>query len=153
MNKTWEGDIDAKVYQRVKEKGYTTVREFAESLPTKSYVKLAEELGEDVAGIQIEAVLADEYQKTNELVTFIKSNLVRSICDNFPNGWNTEEDSNLKQAYTYAEVASPFVEPIDKKIEESWHRLVNLPQIFIGWLPRDVDDPILTEAFKDFENE
>jgi hypothetical protein len=150
MSKTWEGDIDAKVYRRVKEKGHLSVREFAESLPTKSYVELAEELGEDVAGIQIEAVLADEYQNANELVRFIKSNLVRSICDNFPNGWNTEEDSSLKQAYAYAEVSSTFLGNAKIIVENGWNNLVKSPKLYKGWLPKNADDPILTEAFKEF---
>jgi hypothetical protein len=150
MSKTWEGDIDAKVYQRVKEKGYSTVREFAESLPTKSYVELAKELGEDVAGIQIEAVLADEYQNANELVRFIKSNLVRCLNKFVKNGWDVDEDFDDTRSSAYASWASSFVGNGRNIAEKSWKSLKNSNNLHRGWLPKDADDPILTEAFKEF---
>lgn len=151
MTSAWEGNPDKRIYARVKERGYSSVKNFAEERATKSYIELAEELGEDVAGIQIEAVLADEYQDANELVRFIKSNFVRSIWKNFPNGWDIDENPTLKRAYIYGKVSSSFTEIIQNKIEKGWNNLVKSPNLYKGWLPQNADDPILTEAFKEIE--
>jgi hypothetical protein len=47
--RSWEGNWPARLYERVREHGYSSLTAFAEARPTLPLVELAEELGDDLA--------------------------------------------------------------------------------------------------------
>jgi hypothetical protein len=52
--RAWEGNSKARLYERVRERGYDSLTAFAEARPTASLVALAEELGkDDIAAVQV----------------------------------------------------------------------------------------------------
>lgn len=76
----WKGNIRARLYERVRERGYDSLTAFAEARPTASLVELAEELGkDDVAGVQVFGVLVDEAERRHQLTVWYAD----SLCANY----------------------------------------------------------------------
>ncbi len=49
----WQGNIKARLYEWVRERGYDSLTAFAESRPAVPLYVLADEMGNDVAAVQI----------------------------------------------------------------------------------------------------
>ena len=56
---SWGGNWKIRLYERVRERGYTSLTAFAEARPTASLVTLAEELSEGaISAVQLFSALA-----------------------------------------------------------------------------------------------
>ncbi|RYZ15535.1 MAG: NUDIX hydrolase, partial [Myxococcaceae bacterium] len=49
----WQGNIKARLYERVRERGYESLTAFADARPAVPLYVLADELGNDVAAVQV----------------------------------------------------------------------------------------------------
>ena len=86
--RSWQGNWKARLYERVRERGYDSLTAFAEARPTASLVALAEELGEDdVAGVQVLSGLLAEAERRKQVTRFVRDVLVRELSESLPNGW------------------------------------------------------------------
>jgi hypothetical protein len=66
--KSWHGDWHARIYDRVRSKGFDSVTGFAEARPTAPTLALSAELGvEDVNAAQVVALLRDEAERDSSL--------------------------------------------------------------------------------------
>ena len=83
----WQGNWVVRLYERVRERGYTSLTAFADARPTTSLVELAEELGEDVAGVQVFKGLVEEAERNRQLTRLVRGQLVRELSESLPDGW------------------------------------------------------------------
>ena len=67
--RAWQGNLKARLYERVRERGYDSLTAFAEARPTASLVELADELGpDDIAAVQVfSGLVAEAEQSRKEL--------------------------------------------------------------------------------------
>src|SRR5689334_14658097 len=87
-NHPWEGNWRARLYERVRERGYDSLTAFANARPTASLVALAEELGEeDIAGVQVLSGLLAEAEQRKQVTRFVRDALVRELSECLPDGW------------------------------------------------------------------
>ncbi|QSQ27561.1 NUDIX hydrolase [Pyxidicoccus parkwayensis] len=89
----WQGNWKARLYERVRERGYESLTAFADARPTASLVALAEELGpDDIAGVQVFSGLVAEAERNNQVTRLVRGQFVRELCTHFPEGWPAELD-------------------------------------------------------------
>ncbi len=98
--RAWEGNIKARLYERVRERGYDSLTAFAEARPTASLVALAEELGpDDIAGVQVFSGLLAEAERSNQVTRLVRGQLVRELWAYSPTAgrpcWTTQTASRL----------------------------------------------------------
>ena len=143
----WLGDWQARIYERVRERGYDAVTAFAESKPAATMSELADALGFDVAPIQVEAILRDEAIATVRLKPFAQALLCRRIREWLQEGWGRGEEflSDLSGAFTRWEGGVSTIVPGQDR-EILWERLQRL-DVMPGWLPTGTDDPIIEHSF------
>ena len=71
--RSWQGNWKARLYERVRERGYDSLTAFAEARPTASLVALAEELGkDDVAGVQVFSGLVAEAERSHQVTRLVR---------------------------------------------------------------------------------
>jgi hypothetical protein len=102
-DRSWEGNWKARLYQRVRERGYDSLTAFAEARPTLPLVDLAEELGgDDINAVQVFSGLVAEAERNRQLTRLVRGQLVRELSESFPNGWPdiTDEEARLEVAMT-----------------------------------------------------
>src|SRR3712207_1575110 len=84
----WEGNVRARLYERVRERGYDSLTAFAEARPAVPLLLLADELGEDdVAGVQLLSGLHAEAEHRKQVTRFVRDMLVRELAESLPEGW------------------------------------------------------------------
>jgi hypothetical protein len=77
----WQGNVKARLYERVRERGYDSLTAFAEARPAVPLHLLAEELGkDDVAGVQVLSGLLAEAEQRRQVTRFVRDVLVRLLC-------------------------------------------------------------------------
>jgi hypothetical protein len=86
--RSWQGNWKVRLYERVRERGYSSLTAFAQARPTASLVALAEELGpNDVAGVQVLSGLLAEAERHKRVTRFERDVLVRMLSQELPEGW------------------------------------------------------------------
>lgn len=91
--RSWQGSWKARLYERVRERGYDSLTAFAESRPAVPLDQLAEELGkDDVAGVQVLSGLLAEAERRKQVTRFVRDVLVRQLSESIPGGWPAEMD-------------------------------------------------------------
>ncbi len=108
--RAWQGKWKARLYERVRERGYDSLTAFAEARPAVPLVELAEELGkEDVAGVQVLSGLLAEAEQRKQVTRFVRDVLVRQLSQSLPNGWPVvmDEESRFQVASTKRVPVSP----------------------------------------------
>jgi hypothetical protein len=84
----WEQRLPARLHSM----GYDSVSEYLESRPGKAYVALAEELGDDVAGVQLSRMQIREVHDEKDFRRLAMDALARELTANLPNGWRSCSD-------------------------------------------------------------
>lgn len=143
---SWEGNWERRIRDRVGERHFASVTAFAESRPTATLVELADELGaEDVAAVQVEALLRDEARETSSIHRFARSMLVREVHHFFPDGWMRGDRVEWNRAGVWAKWVSRLGQEQKSAAERVWDSLES--HVPLGWLPSGPDDPIIMQAF------
>jgi hypothetical protein len=84
----WEGNWKARLYERIRERGYDSLTAFADARPAVPLHALAEELGkDDVAGVQVLSGLLAEAEQRKQVRRFERDVLVRMLSQSLPDGW------------------------------------------------------------------
>src|SRR5437660_769459 len=124
--RAWRGDWIARIRERVAEKGFATVTEFADARPFAPLVDLADELGvEDVAAVQLETVLRSEAEEAGRVGEFVRKLLVRRIHEAIPDGWGISEgyDFNFEASGAFANWIGALEDSQTRQAEHVWRRL------------------------------
>jgi hypothetical protein len=148
MPSAWEGNWPDRIRERVAEQGYESPFTFAEAKPKATFIELANELGEDVAPIQLEGVICDDYDKRGEAERYARGSLVRHLRDEIPDGWGIGANFDFKRSGVYASWSSRLPEGYEEDADRVWAELKQTPRLYQGWLPEGPDDEILVEVFK-----
>jgi hypothetical protein len=148
----WRGDWQGRLTSLLRDRGYSSAREFAATAPTKSFVDLANDLGPgDVAAIQLQWRALDEAKEANEVELAARDLLVRNFHAMLPTGWSSDAKERRRLAGAIAAWASSVGSHLTEykpRLAEMARAMVSEGAFPIGWLPIDADDPILVEFFK-----
>jgi hypothetical protein len=151
--RSWQGNWKARLYERVRERGYDSLTAFAEARPTASLVELAEELGkDDIAGVQVFSGLVAEAERSNQVTRLVRGQLVRELSQHLPNGWPAVlDDSNrLEVAMALARWSSYTPETHTERVDQVGDALIANPPP-PGWRPFGPDDELLLTLLPDEE--
>ena len=152
-DRSWEGNWKARIHERVRALGFTSVTAFAEARPTASLVALAEELGkDDIAGVQVLSVLLAEAEQRKQVTRFVRDVFVRMFAQSVPNGWPAVLDDANRFAVAkalgswFGYTPESHLERVDRAGDAL---LANPPPP--GWLPQGPDDELLRTLLPDEE--
>ncbi|ATB38234.1 NUDIX hydrolase [Cystobacter fuscus] len=152
-DRSWEGNVKARLYERVRERGYDSLTAFADARPTASLVELAEELGpDDVAGVQVFSGLVAEAERNHQVTRLVRGQLVRELCACLPNGWPTVLDDTNRFDVAHALGAwIAFTPETHKERARKVRDVLLATPPPPGWLPLGPDDELLRTLLPDEE--
>ncbi|NPC72295.1 NUDIX hydrolase [Corallococcus exiguus] len=151
--RSWQGNWKARLYERVRERGYESLTAFAEARPSASLVALANELGpDDVAGVQVFSGLVAEAERTHRVTRLVRGQLVRELSEHLPDGWPAEMDdaNRVKVARALAGWYSFTPETHQERVDRAGDVLFASPPP-PGWRPLGPDDALLRTLLPDEE--
>ncbi|MFB1484191.1 NUDIX hydrolase [Corallococcus sp. RDP092CA] len=151
--RSWQGNWKARLYERVRERGYDSLTAFAEARPRASLVALAKELGpEDVAGVQVFSGLVAEAERAHRVARLVRGQFVRELSEHLPEGWPaTMDDSNrFKVARALAGWSSFTPDTHQQRVDRAGDLLFSNPP-HPGWRPLGPDDELLRTLLPDEE--
>jgi hypothetical protein len=152
FEKTWSDDWHGRILERVRQRGFENVTQYASARIGVSLLVLADELGpDDIAADQLESILVEEAIRTNTIPRVLRDLFVRGLREALPQGWKypLDDESRFK-------VVGALVDwEIDLKDHLLDHETVfTVGQAFLdaelptGWLPDGPDDLVII-AFVD----
>jgi hypothetical protein len=151
--RSWQGNWKVRLYERVRECGYTSLTAYAEARPTASLIALAEELGEeDINAVQVFSGLVAEAERSHQLTRLVRGQLVRELFHRLPNGWPAvlDDATRFELAHALARWGSYTPETHQKRVDEVGDALLATPPP-PGWLPLGPDDELLRTLLPDEE--
>jgi hypothetical protein len=148
---SWRGNWKARLYEQVRERGYSSLTAFAEARPTASLVALAKELGErEVNAVQIFSGLVAEAERSRQLTRLVRGQLVRELSESLPDGWPTVlDDANRFKVAKALGLWSGFTpETHLERVRKASAALLASPPP-PGWRPLGPDDELLRTLLPD----
>jgi hypothetical protein len=151
--RAWEGNIKARLYERVRERGFDSLTAFAEARPAVPLHLLAEELGkDDVAGVQVLSGLLAEAERRKQVTRFVRDVFTRLWSESVPDGWpavmNDEARFAVAEALGCWTAYTPETHKGRVKQARAALRASPPPQ---GWRPLGADDELLLTLLPDEE--
>jgi hypothetical protein len=149
--RAWEGNIKARLYERVRERGFDSLTAFAEARPAVPLHLLAEELGkDDVAGVQVLSGLLAEAERRKQVTRFVRDVFARLWSESVPDGWPTVMDDDARFAVAEAlgcwTAYTPETHKDRVKQARAALRVSSPPP---GWRPLGADDELLLTLLPD----
>ncbi len=147
----WEGDWKARLYERVRARGYASLTAFAEARPTASLVALAEELGtDDIAGVQVFSGLVAEAERSNQVTRLVRSQFIRELATCLRSGWPgmVDDDARMELALALAQWIAYTPETHKEFVRQARTALLATPPP-PGWRPLGPDDELLRMLLPD----
>ncbi|WNG50135.1 NUDIX hydrolase [Archangium minus] len=151
--RAWQGNVKARLYERVRERGYDSLTAFADARPTASLLELAEELGpDDVAGVQVFSGLVAEAERNNQVTRLVRGQLVRELSQHLPNGWPAvlDDANRFEVAHALGAWIAFTPETHKERARQVRTALLAMPPP-PGWRPLGPDDELLLSFLPDEE--
>jgi hypothetical protein len=151
--RAWRGNWKARLYERVRERGFASLTAFAEARPAIPLYALAEELGkDDVAGVQVLSELLAEAEQRKQVTRFVRDVLVRLLSQSLPEGWPAVMDDQARFAIAKAlgSWSAYTPETHEKRVDQVGDALLATPPP-PGWRPLGPDDELLLTLLPDEE--
>lgn len=150
--RSWEGNWPARLYERVRERGYSSVTAFAEAHPTLPLVELAEELGDDLNAVQVFKGLVDEAERSHQLTRLVRGQFVREFFESLPEGWPAvlDDDARLEVAIVLGSWLGFTPVTHQERVRQAGTALLAAPPP-PGWRPLGPDDELLRMLLPDEE--
>ena len=149
--RAWEGNIKARLYERVRERGFDSLTAFAEARPAVPLHLLAEELGkDDVAGVQVLRGLLAEAERRKQVTRFVRDVFTRLWSESVPDGWPAmmDDDARFAVAEALARWGTYTPETHEQHVERAKAALRATPPP-PGWRPLGPDDELLLTLLPD----
>ncbi|ATB43395.1 NUDIX hydrolase [Cystobacter fuscus] len=151
--RAWQGNVKARLYERVRERGYDSLTAFAEARPTSSLVELADELGtDDIAAVQVFSGLVAEAERSRKVTRLVRGQLVRELAEALPNGWPAVMDDEARLEVAMALGSWFGFTPVthQERVDRVSNALLATPPP-PGWRPLGPDDELLLTLLPDKE--
>ncbi|MFY0562659.1 NUDIX hydrolase [Archangium lansingense] len=151
--RAWEGNIKARLYERVRERGFDSLTAFAEARPAVPLHLLAEELGkDDIAGVQVLSGLLAEAERCKQVTRFVRDVFARLWSESVPDGWPAVMDDDARFAVAEALGCWTAYTPATHKerVKQARAALRASPPP-PGWRPLGPDDELLLTLLPDEE--
>lgn len=152
-DRSWEGNWKARLYERVRARGYESLTAFAEARPTASLIELAEELGKnDIAGVQVFSGLVAEAERNKQLTRLVRGQLVRELYACLPDGWPAvlDDANRFDVAHAIGAWIAFTPETHKERVRQARTALLAHPPT-AGWRPLGPDDELLLTLLPDEE--
>lgn len=152
-DRSWDGSWKVRLYERVRERGYDSLTQFAEARPTTSLVGLAEELGEDdTNAVQVFSGLVAEAERSHQLTRLARGQFVREMAEGLSGGWPTvlDDANRFEVAMALARWNSFTPESLKARVDQVSDSLLAAPPP-PGWRPLGPDDELLLALLPDVE--
>jgi len=148
----WRGNWRVRLYERIRERGYDSLTSFADARPTAPLYRLAEELGEDVAGVQVLSGLLAEAERRKHVTRFVRDVLVRMLYESLPEGWPAvlDDANRFKVASALGSWSAYTPESHEERAKRAGDALLATPPP-PGWRPLSADDELLRTLLPDEE--
>ncbi len=142
--------MKARLSERVRERGFDSLSAFAEARPALPLYLLAEELGQDIAAVQVFSALLAEAVRLARVTRLVRDVLVREIADGLPNGWPAELDeaNRFEVAMVLARWSAYSPETHKERVDRAGDALLTTPPP-PGWRPLGPDDERLLTLLPD----
>ncbi|ATB29657.1 NUDIX hydrolase [Melittangium boletus] len=140
-----------RLYEWVRERGYTSLTAFAEARPTTSLVALAEELGGGaVSAVQLFSGLVAEAERNHQVSRLVRGQLVRELSQGLPDGWPTvlDEANRFRVAKVLGLWSAFTPETHQARVDRVGDALLAMPPP-PGWCPLGPDDELLCTLLPD----
>ncbi|NRD44166.1 NUDIX hydrolase [Corallococcus sp. AB004] len=151
--RAWRGNWKARLYERVRERGYDSLTAFANARPAVPLVVLAEELGKhDVAGVQLLSGLLAEAEQCKQVTRFVRDALARLLSQSLPNGWPAVVDDATR--FQIAKALGSWSAYIPDAYQERADQVMASLRVTPpppGWRPLGPDDELLLTLLPDNE--
>jgi hypothetical protein len=151
--RSWQGNWKVRLYERVRERGFTSLTAFAEARPAVPLYVLAEELGkDDVAGVQVLGELLAEAEQRRQVTRFVRDVLVRLLSQSLPEGWPVvlDDEASLEVAIVLGSWVAYTPETHKQRADQAGTALLATPPP-PGWRPLGPDDELLRTLLPDEE--
>ncbi|WP_375759605.1 NUDIX hydrolase [Corallococcus exercitus] len=151
--RAWQGNWKARLYERVRERGYDSLTAFADARPAVPLVALAEELGQDdVAGVQLLSGLLAEAEQRKQVTRFVRDALARLLSQSLPNGWPAVVDdaTRFQIAKALGSWSVYIPDAYQERADQVMATLRAQPPP-AGWRPLGPDDELLLTLLPDHE--
>ncbi|HSP79128.1 MAG TPA: NUDIX hydrolase [Myxococcaceae bacterium] len=151
--RSWEGNWKARLYERVRERGYDSLTAFAEARPAVPLYLLAEELGkDDLAAVQVLSGLFAEAERSNRVTRLVRDVLVRELAESLPDGWPAvlDDANRFKVAKALGCWSADTPESHEERAKQVGDALLATPPP-PGWRPLGPDDELLLTLLPDEE--
>jgi hypothetical protein len=151
--RAWQGNVKARLYERVRERGYDSLTAFAEARPTAALVALADELGEDdIAAVQVFSGLVAEAERSRKVTRLVRGQLVRELYETLPDGWPAvmDDEARLAVAEALGFWSAYTPETHEERVRKAGDALLATPPP-PGWRPLGPDDELLLTLLPDEE--
>ncbi|TSC27346.1 NUDIX hydrolase [Corallococcus sp. Z5C101001] len=149
----WQGNVRARLYERVRERGYNSLTSFAEAHPAVPLYVLADALGkDDVAAVQVLSGLLAEAEQRKQVTRFVRDVLVRELAEGLPDGWPVVMDdaNRFEVAMALGRWSSYTPETHEERVRRAGDALLAHPPP-PGWRPLGPDDELLRTLLPDEE--
>ncbi|HVG61865.1 MAG TPA: NUDIX hydrolase [Hyalangium sp.] len=149
----WRGNWKARLYERVREQGFTSLTAFAEARPATPLHVLAEELGkDDLTGVQVLSELLAEAEQRKQVTRFMRDVLVRLLSESLPDGWPAVMDDEARFAVAEALGSwSAYTPETHKERARQVRAALRTTPPPPGWRPSGPDDELLRTLLPDEE--
>ncbi|KFA89683.1 hypothetical protein [Archangium violaceum] len=151
--RAWQGNVKARLYERVRERGYDSLTAFAEARPAVPLHLLAEESGkDDVAGVQVLSGLLAEAERRKQVTRFVRDAFARLWSQSVPEGWpSVLDDANrFKVAEAIGSWIAYTPETHKERARQVRTALLATPPR-PGWRPLGPGDELLRSLLPDEE--
>ena len=152
-DRSWQGNWKVRLYEGVRERGYTSLTAFAEAHPTLPLVELAQALGgNDINAVQVFSGLVAEAERSHQLTRLVRSQLVRELSETFPTGWPAvvDDEARFEIAMTLGSWSAFTPETHQTRVAQASDALLATPPP-PGWRPLGPDDELLRTLLPDEE--
>lgn len=168
LGQAWSGDWQARIRDRLRARGFSSITAFSESEPRASIVELAEELSTDheaeinradVAAEQLLRIWHEEARQAGPeaIERLSRRLLVGALHSAVPEGWHADwKSEEARSAASRAAAAlTHWRGHLGKEHRPAADRIVSAllregreGTIPPGWLPTSADDPRLVDLFR-----
>ncbi|WP_375755257.1 NUDIX hydrolase [Corallococcus exercitus] len=149
----WRGNIKARLYERVRARGFDSLTAFADARPAVPLYALADELGnDDVAAVQVLSGLLAEAEQCKQVTRFVRDVLVRLLSQSLPKGWPAvlDDANRFKVAKALGSWFAYTPETHKERVDQASDALLAHPPP-PGWQPLGHDDELLRRLLPDEE--